>query len=61
MEVCKLLVFSGEIISLKQASLLTLKDLLEIGGPFAIYFSFLKEFGYTREVKLSDGGSYGKI
>ena len=59
MEVCKLLVFSGKIISLKQASLL--KDLLEIGGPFAIYFSFLKEFGYTREVKLSDGGSYGKM
>ena len=55
------MVFSGKIISLKQAGLLTLKDLLEIRGPFVIYFSFLKEFGYTREVKLSDGGSYGKM
>ena len=29
-----------EIISLKQVSLLTFNDLLEVRGPFVIYLSF---------------------
>ena len=40
MEVFKHLVFTGKVISLEQASLLPLNNLLEIRGPFVICFSF---------------------
>lgn len=44
MEVFKHLVFTGKVISLEQESLLPLKNLLEIRGPFVICFFLSNEF-----------------